>query len=78
MELNAANGAPLDVLGVLFRLPLHLETSRRGDALVIRSLASDRILLDKGVMSLLGAVLDWHNERLTFELSKATIPRFPP
>lgn len=61
------------MLGHSFTVKLG-DVSRRIDALVIPSLGPDQILLDNDAMSRFGAVLDWKNERLTFESSKTTIP----
>ena len=74
LSLSAANGAPLTILGFLsFTVKLG-DLSRRIDALVVPSLGPDQILLDNDAMSRFGAVLDWKNERLTFESSKTTVP----
>lgn len=74
MQLRTANGGPLNVLGFIsFTVKLG-DVSRRVEALVVPSLGPDQILLDNDVMSRFGAVLDWNNERLTFESSTTTVP----
>ena len=74
MSLSAANGSPLEILGYnTFSVTLG-DITRCIDALVVPSLRPDHILLDNDVMSRLGAVLDWRNQRLNFSLSTVSIP----
>ena len=66
--LRAANGSPVNVLGfVVFSLTLGT-IAHDVEALVVPSLGLDSILLENGVMSVFGAVLDWENQILSFLL----------
>ena len=49
-------------------------THPRVEALVVPSLGPDSILLDNSVMSILGAVLDWENQVLSFSSTGNSIP----
>ena len=74
MSLNVANGLQLEVIIGLIELPTTLvDITRRIDALVIPSPGPDYVLLDNGVMSRFGAVLDWKNQLLKFSCSTVTI-----
>ena len=66
VTLRAANGEPINVLGIL-DFPLTLsKITRTVTALVVPSLGPDLMLLDNSVMSEFGAILDWENETLSF------------
>ena len=74
MSLSGANGSSLEILGFIIYLSLTMgDITRRIDALVIRSLGPDQILLDNDVMSRFGAILEWKNQHVTFSSSTVTI-----
>ena len=72
--MRAANGSPLNVIGfVVFSLPLGTIT-HYVEALIVPSLGPDSVLLDNGVMTIFGAVLDWENQILCFPSAGDSIP----
>ena len=72
--LCSADGSPLKVLGyVRFTLKLG-NKSLPVEALVLRYLGPDVMLLDNSIMKSFGAKLDWTTECLSFQDSKHTIP----
>ena len=74
VALRAANGSPLNVIGfVVFSLPLGTIT-HYVEALIVPSLGPDSVLLDNGVMTIFGAVLDWENQILCFPSAGDSIP----
>ena len=73
--LSAANSLPLEVIIGFIELTITSgDITRRIDALVIPSLEPDCILLDNYVMSRVGAVLDYKNQRLGLSSSPTATP----
>ena len=74
VALRAANGSPLNVLGfVVFSLTLGTIT-HDVEALLVSSLGPDSILLDNSVTYIVGAVLDWENQVVSFPSTGDSIP----